>query len=158
VSARAPHVPVRRAGSADAAAVGRLLHDFQVEFSEPSPGPEALARRIAQLLAEGELTVLLVGEGPDGFAQLRFRPSVYAEALEAYLQELYVAPPKRGGGLGRALLEAAIETARSEGAHYIDLGTSEDDVAARSLYESLGFTNREGGPDGPVMLFYEREL
>jgi hypothetical protein len=40
----------------------------------------------------------------------------------------------------------------------MELGTSEDDKAARALYESAGFTNREGNPDGPVMLFYEREL
>ncbi len=40
----------------------------------------------------------------------------------------------------------------------MDLGTSEDDVAARSLYESLGFDNRGGRPDGPVNYFYEREL
>lgn len=32
------------------------------------------------------------------------------------------------------------------------------DVAARALYEKLGFTNREGGPEGPPMLYYEREL
>ena len=27
-----------------------------------------------------------------------------------------------------------------------------------ALYESMGFINREGRPDGPVMYFYEREL
>ena len=51
-----------------------------------------------------------------------------------------------------------MEEARVAGADYIDLGTSEDDTAARGLYESLGFTNREGRPDGPVMYVYEREL
>ena len=35
---------------------------------------------------------------------------------------------------------------------------SEDDVAARALYESLGFSNHEGQPDGPVNYFYELEL
>jgi hypothetical protein len=40
----------------------------------------------------------------------------------------------------------------------MELGTSETDTAARALYESAGFINREGGPDGPVMFFYEREL
>jgi ribosomal protein S18 acetylase RimI-like enzyme len=69
-----------------------------------------------------------------------------------------VIPERRGQGLGRALMEAAIELARREGADRMDLGTSEDDVAARALYESLGFTNREGKPDGPIMYFYEREL
>ena len=51
-----------------------------------------------------------------------------------------------------------MEEARAGGRRAIDLGTSENDVAARGLYESAGFTNREGRPDGPVMLFYEREL
>jgi ribosomal protein S18 acetylase RimI-like enzyme len=55
-------------------------------------------------------------------------------------------------------MEEAIELARREGADYMDLGTSEDDVAARALYESLGFTNRERLPDGPTMYVYEREL
>jgi hypothetical protein len=33
-----------------------------------------------------------------------------------------------------------------------------DDVAARALYESAGFRNGEGGPEGPQMLYYERDL
>ena len=40
----------------------------------------------------------------------------------------------------------------------MDLGTGEQDVAARALYESLGFSNREGRPDGHVNYFYERGL
>ena len=67
-------------------------------------------------------------------------------------------PGERGHGLGRALMERAIELARERGADYMDLGTSEDDVAARSLYESLGFVKRERPPDGPIMYFYERTL
>jgi ribosomal protein S18 acetylase RimI-like enzyme len=69
-----------------------------------------------------------------------------------------VAPALRGRGIGRALLEAAIEAAREAGASGIDLNTGETDTAARALYESCGFTNREGEPDGPPMLFYEREI
>jgi GNAT superfamily N-acetyltransferase len=142
----------------DAPDLGRLLHDFNVEYDEPTPDAELLAERAAPLIESGELTVLFAGDGPDGFAQLRFRPSIYTGALDAYLEELYVVPHRRGNGLGRALLEAAMEHARERGAAHIDLGTSEDDVAARSRYESAGFTNREGRPDGPVMLYYERGL
>ena len=89
---------------------------------------------------------------------MRCRPSLWSEALECYLAELYVVPERRGRGLGLALMDAAIEHARRRGADQMDLGTSEDDVAARRLYESLGFTNREGRPDGRAMYFYEREL
>jgi ribosomal protein S18 acetylase RimI-like enzyme len=110
------------------------------------------------LIPRDDFVVLVAGEGPDGLAVLRFRPSIFSANLECYLAELYVVPDLRGRGIGRALMEAAIETARSEGADYMDLGTAETDAAARSLYESLGFSNREGKPDGPVNYFYERDL
>jgi GNAT superfamily N-acetyltransferase len=150
--------PVRRATADDASAIGRLLHDFNREFEEPTPPAEALADRLTQLMAGGETTVLLTGDGPDGVAVLRFRPAIWSLALECYLAELYVLPARRGRGLGRALMLAAIEVARDAGADRMELGTSEDDVAARALYESLGFSNREGRPDGPLSYFYEREL
>ena len=150
--------PIRLAGAADAPAFGRLLHAFNVEFGDPTPDADVIAERAAPLIESGEVTVLLAGEEPDGFAELRFRPSLYTGVLDAYLEELYVVPERRGRGLGRALLEAAMDHARERGAAHIDLGTSEDDVAARALYESAGFTNREGRPDGPRMLYYERDL
>lgn len=138
--------------------MARLFTDFNTEFGESTPVPEVAESRVREQIVRAHSTFLLVGEEPDGFAQLRYRPSLYIDGLEAYLQELYVVPAMRGRGLGRALLEAAMEEARRDGAGHIDLGTSEDDVAARRLYESAGFTNREGRPDGPVMYVYEREL
>jgi len=149
---------VRRAEAADAEAIGRLLDAFNREFDEPTPGAAALAERVRTLLPAGELTVLLAGDGPDAVAVLRFRPSLWEEGLDSYLEELYVVPERRGRGLGRAIMEAAIELARVEGAVAMDLGTNETDVAARALYESLGFSHREDGPDGPPNYFYEREL
>jgi ribosomal protein S18 acetylase RimI-like enzyme len=153
-----PSDAIRLATAADAPAFGRLLHAFNVEFDEPTPDAQVIAERAGPLIESGEVTILLAGEQPGGFAQLRFRPSLYTGALDAHLEELYVVPERRGLGLGRALLDAAMQHARERGAAHIDLGTSEDDVAARALYESAGFTNREGRPDGPTMLYYERDL
>jgi ribosomal protein S18 acetylase RimI-like enzyme len=151
-------VEVRRATAADAPAIGRLLHDFNTEFSEPVPAPEPIAEQVGRLIEGGEAIALLIGEGPDGLAVLRFRPSLYGDVLDAYLEELYVVPDLRGEGRGRALLDAAMEAAREQGATRIELGTGEEDKAARALYESAGFVNRERGGEGPVMLFYERDL
>ena len=149
---------VRPAGDGDAEAIGRLLHDFNREFDDPTPSPAELAERIRLLLGSGDTLVLLGGDGPEGLAVLRFRLSIWSAGLECYLAELYVVPERRGFGLGRALMERAIEAARRRGADYMDLGTSETDTAARHLYESLGFINREKGPDGPIMYVYEREI
>jgi len=146
---------VRVADATDAERIAQLLHDFNTEYGDPTPGPEKLAERVRELSAAGEITVLLAA---GGLAVLRFRPSLWKEALDAYLEELYVVPGRRGQGIGRALMNRAIEVARERGAGDMHLGTSEDDVAARKLYESLGFDNHEQGPDGPVMYFYEREV
>lgn len=153
-----PDPSVRPAGIAYAETIGQLLHDFNREFDEPTPGPGAIAERVRELLAADEITVLLGATEAQGLVVLRFRPALYTDALDCYLEELYVVPRHRGQGLGRALMEAAIEHARHKGAAHMDLGAGEDDTAARTLYQSLGFSNRGGRPDGPVNYFYEREL
>ena len=142
-----------------------MLDTFNREFGSATPGAAALSARIAELLdaspgarAAHGTAALLTGDPPEGFALLRWRPSLYSPHREAYLAELYVAPERRGHGRGRALLTATLELARELGADRIELGTRETDRAARALYESMGFINTEDGPDGPVMYVYEREL
>jgi ribosomal protein S18 acetylase RimI-like enzyme len=149
---------VRAAEAADAETIGTLLHDFNTEYEEITPGPEAVADRVRELLAGDDFVVLLGGGAPRGLAVLRFRPSIWTPRLECYIAELYVQPAHRRQGLGLALMNAALSAARDRGADYVEVATSEDDVGARALYERLGFVNRERGPDGPVMLMYEREL
>ncbi len=53
---------------------------------------------------------------------------------------VFVEPDHRRKGLGRAVMSAAIDLARTwPGVDYVDLGVSERADAARRLYESLGF-------------------
>jgi ribosomal protein S18 acetylase RimI-like enzyme len=153
-----PHSKIRRASEADAAAIAQLLHDFNSEYEDYTPGVPALTERLGELLASGEITALLAGDPPTGFALFRLRPSLWAKAADAYLEELYVVPEQRRQGIGRALLETSINAAREAGANHFELTTGETDKEARALYESRGFTNREGGPDGPSMLYYEIDL
>jgi ribosomal protein S18 acetylase RimI-like enzyme len=150
--------PTRQATVADASEVARLLHDFNTEFASPSPGVAVLAERAEELLARGAITVVLVDEPPVGLAMVRFRPSIWTGALDAYVEELYVAPDRRGRGLGRSLLDRTIEIARQAGAVRLELVAEETDTAARGLYESSGMVCREGGRQGPLMLYYEREI
>lgn len=141
----------------DAAQIAQLLYDFNSEYEDETPPVPELTRHAERMLREGEMTVLLAGGGPDGLALLRFRPSVWTEQREAYLQELYVVSDLRGQGIGEALMHEVIATCRARDAAWIELNTGETDVAARSLYRKLGFTNEEG-PEGTAMLYYELEF
>lgn len=146
---------VRRATPADVDAVARMLHDFNREYDFPSPGPDWLAQRLRELMGGDELVVLLAGEPASGLSVVRFRPALWSEGTDAYLEELYVRPDRRGQGLGRALLDATIALARERSAAFLALNTAETDTAARALYESAGFTNLEGSAP---MYYYELEL
>ncbi|MDQ6616309.1 MAG: GNAT family N-acetyltransferase [Actinomycetota bacterium] len=151
--------PSRIAKRTDAEEVAELIDRFQAEFEEYTPGAEILVPRVREHIA-GEVSVFLLAGPPRvGVAQLRFREYLLTGAPTCYLEELYVVPHRRGEGHGRMLMETALDVAREHGATTMELGTAVDDIAARGLYESLGFTNleKEGRPE-TQMLYYEREL
>jgi ribosomal protein S18 acetylase RimI-like enzyme len=150
-------IPVRRATPADAADVAQLLHDFNVEFETPTPGVEFLSGRLAELIEAGEMDALVAGDGPEGVGVLRFRPALWSDSLDAYLEELYVVPKRRDQGIGTALMDAAMALARERGAGLMSINVDEEDVDTRRFYERLGFRNHEGNPE-ERMFFYEREL
>jgi ribosomal protein S18 acetylase RimI-like enzyme len=147
---------VRIATAADAPEVGALLDRFNREFDDFTPGPAAMAARVAQLIAKGDTLVLLAEEPPTGLAVLRLRPALWTQGLECYVAELYVVPERRRRGLGRALMLGAMETAKARGADSMELGTDEGDRAAHALYRSLGF--RDAGPKGEVSYVFELDL
>ncbi len=148
---------VRAATAGDAPAVAQLLHDFNVEFGEPTPGPEPIAARLATMVERDDFDALVAGDPPAGLALLHFRPVVWEEGPVALLDELYVKPDVRGQGMGAALLEAAFAVARARGSQWFELDTGEDDVDARRFYERHGLRNALG--DGAAReLYYSRRL
>ncbi|MFW6773112.1 GNAT family N-acetyltransferase [Nocardioides sp. CPCC 205120] len=153
----------RVAGPDDADDVARLLRAFNAEYDEPAPAQAWLADRVRALLGADTAVVLLEVDaatrpGPHGLALLRLRRSLWEDADEAYLAELYVAPALRGRGHGRVLLRAAMAHAHERGATYLDLTTTSADEAAVALYESVGFDRHERrGPD-VTSYYYEIDL
>jgi ribosomal protein S18 acetylase RimI-like enzyme len=147
-------------GGGALAEAARLLHDFNVEYDEPTPSPEELATRLGELVGPQVLLLLARASGSGeatGVAVLRLQPSLWSSGQEAYLAELYVVPGRRGQGFGRELLTEALRAAREQGADYAFLVTSEDDRRAQQVYEAAGFRRTEG-EGGPLMLAFEREL
>ena len=82
---------------------------------------------------------LFLAEPAAGCVAVRF-----LDAATAEMKRLYVRSTHRGKGLGRALAQAAIGTAREAGCARIVLDTLPKMSEAQALYRSLGF--RETGP------------
>jgi ribosomal protein S18 acetylase RimI-like enzyme len=142
----------------DLDAVGALLRDLNLEVEDATPSAQVLSTRVAELLGDGDTEILLAGEPPVGLAVLRLRKAIWTAHREASLAELYVVPARRGEELEHELVETAMATARERGADFIELSAGSSDVAARRLYEDLGFDNHEVGSEEGLALHYERPL
>jgi ribosomal protein S18 acetylase RimI-like enzyme len=129
----------------DAADVTRLLIAFRDWLGLDLPDDEAFAASVQRLVVDPETEFLLgrlhPGEPPSGVCQLRFRQSIWTGSADCWMEDLYVAQPERGRGLGRALVELAFERASARGARRIELDTNEQNRGAIALYESLGFSS-----------------
>ena len=151
-----PHAPpdharVWRAAPQEAAAVAGLLVEFRNHLGFDSPSDNAFLASVERIIEDPGTEYLLgapqVGAPPAGVVQLRFRWSVWRAAEDCELEDLFVSATARRSGLGRALLDAAIDRARARGCRRIKLDTAERNEAALALYRLAGFSDEayEGG-------------
>jgi ribosomal protein S18 acetylase RimI-like enzyme len=76
------------------------------------------------------------------------------------MKRLYVDPAHRGNGIARSLTERLLNAARDIGHTTMRLDTVASMTAARSLYRSLGFEERDPYYANPLpdVVYMEREL
>lgn len=134
-----PETPLRIAGPTDLAVVTGLIGGFRDFLGSAGPNNAELEITVAQLLDDRSTEFLLIGDPEVGFAQVRFRLSVWTGSEDAWLEDVFVEEAARGEGHGRTLVAAAIQRARSRGCGRIQLDANRDNEPAVKLYESLGF-------------------
>jgi GNAT superfamily N-acetyltransferase len=131
---------IRRAGPQNLEALAVLFDAYRRFYGQPAD----LARARDWLRARmrfGE-SVVLVAErdgAAAGFTQLYPMYSSVRTARTWILNDLFVADDARRRGVARALLDAAAQYARDDGAAGISLETTRDNAAARALYRAAGW-------------------
>ncbi len=132
---------VRRATTADVAAVARLFNGYR-QFYQQGSDLALCERFIGERLAQDQSVIFLAedaGGEPIGFTQLYPTFCSVAAAPIYVLYDLFVAPESRKSGAGRALMMRARQHAEETGAVRLDLSTAKDNFAGQHLYESLGY-------------------
>ena len=112
---------------------------FGSSWEEENARP--LAQTVARLQAEGMTAFGACDENGHLVGMVRlFRHDGVKVSHKADIISLYVAPEVRGRGVGRMLMEAAIERARATpGVEQLLLAVNATNTPARNLYLTLGF-------------------
>jgi ribosomal protein S18 acetylase RimI-like enzyme len=150
---------LHRAGSDHLDDVVRLIAEFRDWWGKESPSVDDIREVAARLLDDPQTEFLLAYDDSAtavGVCQLRYRLSVWTGSDDCWLEDLFVSESARGGGHGRALVEAAFDSARARGCRRMELDVNEQNESALCFYESLGFT-MQPKPPGRT-LFISRPL
>jgi ribosomal protein S18 acetylase RimI-like enzyme len=157
-TAVAPRVWV--AGDGDLDLVSELIAEFRDWWGKSDPSVAGIRRTVRALLDDPATEFLLGARDGDaaasGVCQLRYRLSVWTGTEDCWLEDLYVRADARRAGVGRALVDASLERARTRGCRRIELDVNEENVEALRFYRSLGFAT-EPKPPGRT-LFIARRL
>jgi ribosomal protein S18 acetylase RimI-like enzyme len=139
----------RRAIAADDATILALCHALNVEDPCPTPVDDAAVLRTLETLRREPirgLAVVLELEGrAQGYALLISFWSSELRGEVCYVDELFVSPACRGRGWASRLIQ---DVAAGRGGLWprvpvaVQLEVHESNVAARRLYERLGFERR----------------
>jgi GNAT superfamily N-acetyltransferase len=142
--------------------VGALLIAFRDHNGYDRPTDNAMLAMLDRLIEDPQTEYLLGSAGADapasGVCQLRFRPSVWTSSDDCWLEDLYVRPEARRGGVGQALVELAIERATARGCRRIELDTNDGNAAALALYHRNGFSEHSKTAAPARDLFLGRKL
>jgi GNAT superfamily N-acetyltransferase len=118
-----------------------LIADYQRFYEVEEIDEQRNREFFRRFLAPSDDGLLLgawAGEELAGYACLYWHFTSLSAAESVLMNDLFVAEGARGGGAGRALIEASLAIARERGAHHLEWSTAPDNARAQRLYDSTG--------------------
>jgi GNAT superfamily N-acetyltransferase len=141
----------RLATESDLIEIVRMLADDPLgaqreDFRIPLPAAYLEAFKTITNDRHQELTVVELNQEVIATFQLSFIPYLtYKGGVRAQLEAVRVKDSYRGQGIGRQLVQYAIQRAKEKGAHLLQLTTDKKRPEAKRFYESLGFVASHEG-------------
>lgn len=141
----------RSAQLADLPTIIRMLADDilgsqRERYEDPLPESYLNAFREIDADPNNELIVAEFDGGVIGTLQLTYTPSIsFQGGKRCTVESVRVDERYRGQGIGREMMQWAIERAKAKGCVSMQLTTNNDRVDAHRFYESLGFSKSHIG-------------
>ena len=120
-----------------------LLQAFENLIPQLSADYKMPSREYFEQIVQSENTILIVAEKDKIIGSLTLIINQIPTAKKAWIEDVVVDKNSRGQGIGKKLIEFAIELAREKGISKIDLTSRPERIAANELYQKLGFKRRK---------------
>ncbi len=117
--------------------LGAQLSEHDIPATESGMGKAVLG--MLEMPSRGHIWLARIDGKAVGLAVISYTWTLEHGGLSCWLDELYVDPTVRSKGIGKDLLQSAIEVARSRGCAAVDLEVVEGHERAAKLYERHGF-------------------
>ena len=135
------NVRVRRLEAKDKAAWLPLFRAY-IEFYKATVADDAIEITWTRLLSGADgvhigLVAVDAEDTPVGIAHVLFHRSTWSATWYCYLEDLFVQPALRAGGVGRKLIEAVYREADARQCTRTYWTTQEFNYRARGLYDQL---------------------
>jgi GNAT superfamily N-acetyltransferase len=140
---------IERVGAADLYELLPLMRGY-CDFYEVAPSDDALEALAKDLIANPDtagLQMLARDDTPDrtplGFATIFWSYSTLSATRIAIMNDLYVAPGARRGGVGAALIRACEAECAAHDVPILEWQTAHDNTRAQSVYDTFAAERSE---------------
>jgi GNAT superfamily N-acetyltransferase len=134
-------IAIRDAKPADAGLIHgfiRELADYEKLLHEVRTSEDDVVRILFGPAPRAFCDIAEVGGAPVGFALWFYNLSTFEGRHGIYLEDLFVKPEARGGGVGRALLRRLAQRCHDEGLPRLEWAVLDWNAPAIAFYDGLG--------------------
>lgn len=138
----------RAATRADLPAIVTMLADDSLGATRESPDDPAYAAAFDAIDADPRNSLVVADRSGEvvGTMQLTYIPGLSRRGSERLqIEAVRIRTDQRGRGLGREMIQWAVDRARERGCRLVQLTTDKRRVDAHRFYASLGFTASHEG-------------